>query len=427
MFDIKAIRSGPEAFDAGWAKRGLKPQANKIVELDEQRRTAIAKLQEAQTKRNDASKKIGRAKAQGEEALAQELMDDVASLKAQIQEGEDEERRFQSQLDGLLSSLPNLPADDVPIGENEDSNTELRVVGEKREFNFVPKEHTDLGEALGQLDFETAAKVSGSRFVYLYDQLARLERALGAFMLDIHRTEFGYMEVVPPLLVNDDAMFGTSQLPKFIDDQFHTEDGHWLIPTAEVSLTNMVCESILEETELPKRITAWTPCFRLEAGAAGKDTRGMIRQHQFSKVELVSITTEGESDQEHERLTSCAEEILKRLELHYRVMVLCTGDLGFGSHKTYDLEVWMPGQDRYREISSCSNFGDFQARRMIARYRPEGEKGTRFVHTLNGSGLAIGRTIVAILENYQQADGSISVPEALVPYLGGLESITPIE
>ncbi len=424
MFDIKAIRSDPETFDSGWAKRGLEPQARVIIELDEQRRSAIAKLQDAQTRRNEASKRIGQAKGHGDNAMAQKLIDEVAALKSQIQEGEDEERRLQSQLDGLLCSLPNLPADDVPFGADEDANQEIRQISQKRSFNFSPQEHTDIGEALGQLDFETAAKVSGSRFVYMYDKLAQMERALASFMLDIHTREFGYVEVVAPLIVNDDAMFGTGQLPKFADDQFHTEDGRWLIPTAEVPLTNIVRESILEPKDLPKRVTAWTPCFRLEAGAAGKDTRGIIRQHQFSKVELVSITTEDQSEKEHERLTSCAEEVLRRLGLHYRVVVLCAGDLGFGSRKTYDLEVWLPGQDRYREISSCSNFGDFQARRMSSRYRPEGEEGTRFVHTLNGSGLAIGRTIVAILENRQQADGSISLPECLVPYMGGLETIT---
>ena len=427
MFDVKAIRSDPDAYDAGWAKRGLEPQAEKILELDSRRRATITTLQDAQTRRNDASKQIGKAKAGGDDAKAQELIDEVAKLKADIQQGEETERQLESQLHGLLCSLPNMPADDVPVGEDEDANVEIRQHGDKRPLNFAPKEHTDLGEALGQLDFETAAKVSGSRFVYLYDQLARLERALGSFMLDVHTREFGYVEAIVPLIVNDDAMFGTSQLPKFADDQFHTEDGRWLIPTAEVPLTNIVRESILSPDELPKRVTAWTPCFRLEAGAAGKDTRGIIRQHQFSKVELVSITTEDQSSDEHERLTNCAEEILKRLDLHYRVMVLSSGDMGFGATKTYDLEVWLPGQNRYREISSCSNFGDFQARRMGARYRPEGEKSTRFLHTLNGSGLAIGRTIVAILENYQQADGTVSVPEALVSYMGGLESIVPHE
>ncbi len=424
MFDVKAIRSNPELFDAGWVKRGLEPQAQKIVDLDTRLRETIAKLQTAQTKRNDFSKQIGQAKAKGDGLGAEKLIGEAESLKSEIQECEDEERSLRTQLDGLLCSLPNMPADDVPIGGDEKANQEIRVVGQKPVFDFAPKEHTDLGEALGQLDFETAAKVAGSRFVYLYGQLACLERALAAFMLDIHTSEFGYMEVVPPVLVQDHAMFGTTQLPKFADEQFHTEDGRWLIPTAEVPLTNIVRENILAEEDLPKRLVAWTPCFRLEAGAAGKDTRGMIRQHQFSKVELVSITVQDQSEEEHERLTACAEEILKRLGLHYRVMILCTGDLGFGSQKTYDLEVWMPGQNSYREISSCSNFGDFQARRMNARYRPKGKKGTRFVHTLNGSGLAIGRTMVALLENYQHTDGRISLPECLGPYMGGLTTIT---
>lgn len=424
MFDAKAIRQDPDLFDAGWTKRGLDPQAKRIIELDARRRAAIASLQELQTRRNDASKAIGKAKASGNDDEAQKLIDQIAQFKTAIQEGEDKERELMAQMDDLLSGLPNLPFDDVPQGEDETANVEIRQYGTKPDFDFEPKEHSDLGVDLGQMDFEAAARLSGARFVVLSGQLARLERALAGFMLDAHTTEFGYTEYVPPLLVRESTMFGTAQLPKFADDQFQTADGYWLIPTAEVPLTNLVRQQILNEDALPLRFTAHTPCFRLEAGAAGKDTRGMIRQHQFSKVELVSITTPDNSMAEHERLTNCAEEILKRLDLHYRVVVLCTGDMGFSAQKTYDLEVWLPGQNKYREISSCSNCGDFQARRMDARYRSESDKAIKFVHTLNGSGLAIGRTLVAILENYQQADGSIIVPDAVRPYMSGLERIT---
>ena len=424
MFDARAIRQDPKLFDSGWVKRGLEPHAQRIMELDAQRREAIASLQELQTQRNDASKAIGKAKASGGDDEAQKLIEQVAQLKTGIQQGEDKERAIVAQLNELLSGLPNLPFDDVPEGKDETANLEIRQYGSRPDFDFELKEHSDLGVDLGQMDFEGAARLSGARFVVLSSHLARLERALAAFMLDIHTGEFGYTEYVPPLLVRDSTMFGTAQLPKFADEQFRTADGYWLIPTAEVPLTNLVREQILNEDDLPMRLTAHTPCFRLEAGAAGKDTRGMMRQHQFSKVELVSITTPDKSMEEHERLTNCAEEILKRLGLHYRVVVLCTGDLGFAAQKTYDLEVWLPGQKKYREISSCSNCGDFQARRMDARYRPEGDKATKFVHTLNGSGLAIGRTLIAILENYQQADGSIMVPEALIPYMSGLERIT---
>lgn len=426
MLDIKAIRENPKLFDDGWAKRGLAPKAQDIIAADAKRREVISGLQEKQSRRNEASKEIGKAKASGDDTRAQQLIDEVADLKAALQDGEEAERQANQTVNELLGGLPNIPLDEVPVGEDEDANVEVRKVGQKPELSFDPKEHFDLGEALGQMDFETAAKISGARFVVLSRDLARLERAIAAFMLDLHTTEFGYTEVVPPLLVSDDTMFGTAQLPKFADDQFRTEDGRWLIPTAEVSLTNLARERIFTEAELPMRVTAYTPCFRKEAGSAGRDTRGMIRQHQFSKVELVSVTTPEKALDEHERMTSCAEEVLKRLDLHYRVMVLCTGDMGFSARKTYDLEVWLPGQNMYREISSCSVCGDFQARRMNARYRPEGEKSTRFVHTLNGSGLAVGRTMVAVLENYQQADGSIAVPDVLQPYMAGLKTIEAV-
>ncbi len=424
MFDPKWIRENPESFDAGLAKRGLEPHAAQVIALDDARRGIVTRLQEAQTRRNAASKEIGKAKGSGNEARAQELMDEVASLKTALQQGEEELRLAEAKLNEALAAIPNLPLDDVPVGEDENDNVLAREWGEKPGFDFTPKEHFDIGEGLGQMDFETAAKLSGSRFAVLRRDLARMERALAAFMLDLHTGEFGYTEVLPPFLVRDDAMFGTGQLPKFAEDLFHTEDGYWLIPTAEVSLTNLVRESTVGEDELPMRFTAWTPCFRAEAGAAGKDTRGLIRQHQFSKVELVSITTPEQSLDELERMTACAEEVLKRLDLPYRVMTLCTGDMGFAARKTYDIEVWLPGQGRYREISSCSVCGAFQARRMNARYRA-GEKDLRFVHTLNGSGLAVGRTMVAILENYQESDGSVRVPEALQPYMNGVERIEP--
>ena len=431
MFDIKAIRDDTQGFDAGLAKRGLEPQAARLLEIDERRRKIISALQEMQQSRNDASKAIGKAKAQKDEAQAQKLMEEVSSLKVRIQAGEEEERQANAELETALASIPNTPLDDVPVGPDESANVVRHEHGRPREMNFAPKEHFDLGEALGLMDFETAAKLSGSRFSVLKGQLARLERAIGNFMVDLHTTEFGYQEVAPPLMVRDEAMFGTAQLPKFEDDQFATFKGlsrddrerYWLIPTAEVPLTNLVRESILAEEELPKRFTAYTACFRAEAGAAGRDTRGLIRQHQFSKVELVSITAPEKSSEEHERMLSCAEEVLKRLDLPYRVMTLSTGDMGFAARKTYDIEVWLPGQNAYREISSCSVCGDFQARRMNARYRPMGEKNTRFVHTLNGSALAVGRTLVAVMENYQQADGSIAIPAVLQPYMSGQEVI----
>lgn len=423
MFDIKWIRDNAEAFDAGLRNRGLEPASARLLELDEARRRHLTKLQDAQSRRNAASKEIGKAKAAKDEAAAQKLMAEVAELKEVIQGGEEEERQLTKALEEALAVIPNLPREDVPVGRDETDNVEVRRVGEPRAFDFQPKQHFEVGEALGLMDFETAGKVSGARFVFLKGALAKLERAIASFMLDLHTGTFGYTEVNPPLLVRDEAAYGTGNLPKFAEDLFQTTNGYWLIPTAEVSLTNMVRERILDEAELPLRLTAWTPCFRSEAGAAGKDTRGMIRQHQFSKVELVSITTPEESLAEHERMTSCAEEILKRLGLPYRTVLLCTGDMGFASQKTYDIEVWLPGQDAYREISSCSVCGDFQARRMGARYRVKGGKDLRFVHTLNGSGLAVGRTLVAVLETYQQADGSVIIPEALQPYTGGLTRI----
>ncbi|MGI8852671.1 MAG: serine--tRNA ligase [Methyloceanibacter sp.] len=502
MLDIKWIRENPEAFVTGLTDRGFDdPQdtLTQILKLDEQRRETIQKLQAAQARRNTISKEIGQAKAGGNDDWAETLKEEVAQLKTAIQEGEDQEREVEKAFQDLLAAIPNLPSSDVPVGPDADSNEVMREVGKKPKFAFEPKQHFELGEALGLMDFETAAKLSGARFVVLKGALARLERALAQFMLDSHTTEHGYTEINPPLLVRSEAMFGTAQLPKFGDDQFRTRksddinyepfarelmetgweafekkyqrqirkypnvlelatmmaairqatekgDPHlpeyylvvaralseerriaeldrWLIPTAEVPLTNLVREEIVEEAKLPLRVTAWTPCFRAEAGAAGKDTRGMIRQHQFTKVELVSITTPEQSANEHERMTATAEEVLKRLEIPYRVVTLSTGDMGFAARKTYDLEVWLPGQGDYREISSCSNCGDFQARRMNARYKAKGAKDTRFVHTLNGSGVAVGRALIAVLENYQEEDGSIRIPAALVPYMGGLSKI----
>ncbi len=423
MHDIRFIRDNPAAFDHGLARRGMSAMSSEILGLDQEWRTATQRLQAMQTLRNDASKKIGQAKQQKNEAEAQRLMAEVARLKDEVPATELRVRESEETLNEVLSAIPNLPAADVPDGADESANKEVRRVGEPRSMNFAAKQHFDLGELLKLMDFEAAAKMSGARFVLLRGQLARLERALANFMLDVHTGTFGYQECVPPYLVRDQAMFGTAQLPKFRDEQFGTTNGYWLIPTAEVSLTNQVRETILDESQLPMRFTAWTPCFRSEAGAAGKDTRGMIRMHQFSKVELVSITTPDQSDAEHDRMTGCAEEILKRLGLPFRTMVLCSGDMGFAARKTYDIEVWLPGQNTYREISSCSNCGDFQARRMDARFRSKDEKGTRFVHTLNGSGLAVGRTLVAVLENYQQADGSIAIPDVLKPYMGGVDVI----
>ncbi|MEL6297629.1 MAG: serine--tRNA ligase [Pseudomonadota bacterium] len=423
MFDIRWIRDNPEAFDEGMTKRGLPPQSADILALDDKRRDHVTRLQEAQARRNAASKEIGKAKAAKDEDRAKALMAEVADLKAELQSGEESERTFDAELKAKLSALPNIPLDDVPVGDDEAANVEVRRAGEPTPKNFEAKEHFDLGEAMGLMDFEIAAKMSGARFVVLKGALARLERAIANYMLDTHTGEFGYTEVVPPMLVRDDAMYGTGQLPKFSDDLFKVDGGYWMIPTAEVPLTNLARDAIHDAADLPMRLAAWTPCFRSEAGSAGRDTRGMIRQHQFSKVELVTITTPDESLGELDRMTNCAETVLKRLELPFRTMVLSTGDMGFGARKTFDIEVWLPGQNAYREISSCSMCGDFQARRMGARYRVAGEKDIGFVHTLNGSGLAVGRTMIAILETYQQANGSVAVPDALKPYMGGLDVI----
>jgi seryl-tRNA synthetase len=464
MHDIKWIRDNPAAFDRALARRGLPPEAANLIDIDERRRAAIGKAEAAQGRRNAASKEIGAAKKSNEEETAQKLMAEVAALKSAIPALEAEERKLSKDMEDALAQIPNLPLDTVPDGKDESGNVEHHHFGAKRQYGFAPKQHFELGDALGEMDFETAAKLSGARFVVLKRGLARLERALGQFMLDLHTGEHGYTEVNPPLLVRDHTMFGTAQLPKFKDDQFAVtrlvdeqqqldqleaefkaagvkpgsfeleekltplefparKDVLWLIPTAEVPLTNLVRESIIEEAALPLRLTALTACFRAEAGAAGKDTRGMIRQHQFSKVELVSITTPEQSADEHERMLSCAEEVLRRLDLHYRVVTLCTGDMGFASQKTYDIEVWLPGQGAYREISSCSVCGEFQARRMSARYRTKEGRAVRHPHTLNGSGVAVGRALIAVMENYQQQDGSIAVPDVLQPYMGGRKSI----
>jgi seryl-tRNA synthetase len=492
MHDIRFIRDNPEVFDRGLTRRGLAPQADGLIGLDEKRRIAIQAAEAAQARRNAASKEIGEAKKSKDEERAKGLLAEVAALKESIPALEAAEKKATEELNAALAEIPNLPLDEVPDGKDSNDNVEHHRFGAKRDYAFAPKQHFELGEALGQMDFETAAKLSGARFVVLKKSLARLERALGQFMLDVHTSEpHNYTEVAPPLLVRDDVMFGTGQLPKFRDDQFisaqmewrkkrldeilgplneeigkrhsdpketldqlieeaETIEQFWLIPTAEVPLTNLVRESIIEEAALPMRLTACTPCFRAEAGAAGKDTRGMIRQHQFTKVELVSITTPEQSKDEHERMLACAEEILRRLDLHYRVVTLCTGDMGFASQKTYDIEVWLPGQNMYREISSCSVCGDFQARRMRARYRPRRlisggaligsmmpgaamlnqppvHASPRYVHTLNGSGVAVGRALIAVMETYQQEDGSIAVPDALLSYMGGMTKIASRE
>jgi seryl-tRNA synthetase len=455
MHDIRFIRENPDAFDCGLSRRGVEPQAQRLIGLDEARRGAIQKVEAAQARRNAASKEIGEAKKKKDEAKASDLMAEVAALKESIPQMETAEKAASKALDDALAEIPNLPLDDVPDGKDEKDNVEHHRFGAKRNYAFAPRQHFDLGEAHGQMDFEAAAKLSGARFVVLKQGLARLERALGQFFLDVHTSEpHNYTEIAPPLLVRDEVMFGTAQLPKFFEDQFaaipasvledkieYDAEGNrelyryqftravgdperlWLIPTAEVPLTNLVRESILDETQLPLRYTACTPCFRAEAGAAGKDTRGMIRQHQFTKVELVSITTPEYSKDEHQRMLACAEEVLKKLGLHYRVMTLCTGDMGFASQKTYDIEVWLPGQNMYREISSCSICGEFQARRMNSRYRSKEGRNVRHVHTLNGSGVAVGRALIAVMENYQQEDGSIAVPDALAPYMGGMKTI----
>jgi seryl-tRNA synthetase len=472
MHDIKWIRDNKDAFDKGLARRGLSAEANDLIALDEKRRTVIAKLQTMQERRNAVSKEVGEAKKAKDEPRAQKLMAEVASIKDEMPKLEAEQQQIEKKLEEILASIPNLPAADVPDGKDQKGNKEYRRHGNVPNMAFKPKLHFEIGEALGMMDFDAAAKISGARFVVLKGALARLERALAQLFLDVHTSENGYTEVNPPVLVKDDAMYGTAQLPKFKEDQFaafsrisederdalahqkaneaievpFNQDGtslrtfarevlkayddigetrnYWLIPTAEVSLTNLVRDDITDEAKLPMRLTACTPCFRAEAGAAGKDTRGMIRQHQFIKVELVSITTPEQSAEEHERMLASAEKVLQKLGLHYRVMTLCTGDMGFASQKTYDIEVWLPGENTYREISSCSNCGDFQARRMNARYRAKDAKSPRYVHTLNGSGVAVGRALIAVLENYQNEDGSVTIPDALKPYMGGLTKIT---
>ena len=424
MHDIKFIRENPAAFDAGLARRGLEPQSAAILALDAERRQIATRMQEAQNRRNEASKLIGAAVGRGDKEEAERLKGEVASLKDTLPSLETNERDLTQRLTDTLAIIPNLPGADVPEGADEAGNVEVSRWGAPRSFDFTPLEHADLGPPLG-LDFETGALISGARFTFLRGQMARLQRAIGQFMVDHQTGVNGYSECSTPVLVRDEAMYGTDKLPKFAEDSFRTTDGRWLIPTSEVSLTSSVMGQILDDAALPLRMTALTLCFRSEAGAAGKDTRGYIRQHQFEKCELVSVVRPEDSAVEHERMTACAESILQALELPYRKVLLCTGDMGFGAQKTYDLEVWLPGQDTYREISSCSNCGSFQARRMNARYRPEGQKGTEFVHTLNGSGLAVGRTLVAVLENYQQQDGSVDVPVALRPYMGGIDRLVP--
>ncbi len=423
MLDIKWIRDNANALDAALAKRGAAPMAETLIALDEKRRAVIIRLQDMQARRNAASKEIGVALVQKNSELAEKLKAEVAEMKTSLPATEEEERAITAELNDMLARLPNIPLDDVPVGKDESDNVVRHTAGVKPGWNHPAKEHFEIGEALGLMDFDRAAKLSGSRFTVLTGQLARLERALGQFMLDLHTREHGYTEVSSPLMVRDEAMFGTGQLPKFSEDLFRTTDGRWLIPTAEVTLTNLVSGEILEQEKLPLRFTALTPSFRSEAGSAGRDTRGMLRQHQFWKCELVSITDAESSIAEHERMTECAEKVLKLLGLHFRTITLCTGDMGFGARKTYDIEVWLPGQDTYREISSCSVCGDFQARRMNARYRGKDEKATKFVHTLNGSGIAVGRALIAVLENYLNEDGSVSIPDVLLPYMGGLTRI----
>lgn len=425
MHDLKYIRENPEAFDAALKRRGAAAVSASLLALDEKRRAIQTEMQAAQARRNEASKAIGAAMGKGDTATAEALKAEVASLKDSMPQMEVQERALASELDAVLAALPNLPADDAPNGADESENVEQLRWGQQRNFDFEPKDHADLGPALG-LDFETGVAISGARFTFMRGQMARLNRAIGQFMLDHHTVQRGYTECATPYLVKQEALFGTGQLPKFAEDNFQTTDGRWLIPTAEVSLTNSVREQILDDASLPIRMTALTPCFRSEAGAAGRDTKGLIRQHQFEKVELVSVVRPEDSVAEHERMVESAEGILQALELPYRKMLLCTGDMGASARKTYDLEVWLPGQGLYREISSCSNCGDWQARRMNTRYRPADSKATAFVHTLNGSGLAVGRTLVAILENYQQADGSVTIPPALLPYMGGVTRLEPM-
>ena len=424
MHDIRLIRENPAAFDAALARRGVEAAAASILDLDTRRREIATRMQDVQARRNEASKAIGAAMGKGDTATAEALKAEMAALKTELPALEDEERQVSALQNAALSAIPNLPDPAAPDGADEADNVEVSRWGTPRSFAFTPREHADIGPPLG-LDFETGALISGARFTFLKGQMARLHRALAQFMLDRQTGQNGYMECIPPLLVKDEAVFGTGQLPKFAEDLFRTTDRRWLIPTAEVSLTNAVQGQILADAALPLRMTALTPCFRSEAGAAGRDTRGFIRQHQFEKVELVSIVRPEDSEAEHERMTACAEGVLQALDLPYRKMKLCTGDMGFTARLTYDLEVWLPGQAAYREISSCSNCGDFQARRMNARYRPDGAKGTEFVHTLNGSGLAVGRTLVAVLENYQENDGSVTVPDVLHHYMGGVTRLVP--
>jgi seryl-tRNA synthetase len=423
MHDIRRIREHPDEFDRGLKRRGLEPESSALLALDEARRAAITRFETTQARRNAASKEIGGAKKTKDEARAQALLAEVGELKTAMADFEANAKAASDKLEAALAQIPNLPLDEVPDGTSADDNVEHHRFGAVKNYAFAPQQHFDLGEALGQMDFETAAKLSGARFVVLKSGVARLERAIGQFMIDLHTREHGYTEIAPPLLVREHVPYGTGNLPKSAEDMFCTREGFWLIPTAEVPLTNLVREQILDEDALPLRFTALTPCFRAEAGAAGKDTRGMLRQHQFDKVELVSITTPEMSRDEHERMLSCAEEVLRRLDLHYRVVTLCAGDMGFASQKTYDIEVWLPGQGAYREISSCSVCGDFQARRMDARYRAKADRTVRHVHTLNGSGVAVGRALIAVMETYQDQGGGIAVPDVLQSYMGGVKRI----
>ena len=423
MLDIKWMRENEHAFEKALVRRGESIDKGRLFSLDDERRNLIQSIDDERRLRREFSDRIAEAKAQGNSKEIERLSNEVKRIKQALPDLEERERSTSREMQEFLSSIPNIPLDDVPDGKDESDNVEQRLVGDKPEFDFKPLDHTDIGEGLGLMDFSTATKLSGARFVVLRGALARLERALASFMLDIHTQEFGYQEIAPPLLVREDSMYGTAQLPKFADDQFSTQLGLWIIPTAEVSLTNLAREHIFAEKDLPMRFTAATPCFRKEAGAAGRDTRGMIRQHQFSKVELVSVVRPEDSASELERMLSCAEEVLKRLDLHYRVVLLCAGDMGFAAEKTYDIEVWLPGEGNYREISSCSSCGDFQARRMRARYRRNTDKKIAFAHTLNGSGVALGRALLTLLEQKQRADGSVTIPEALRPYMNGMERI----
>ncbi|RCL02617.1 MAG: seryl-tRNA synthetase [Candidatus Tokpelaia sp. JSC188] len=425
MLDIKWIRENPAALDNALAKRNAEPRSSAVLLADQKRRDHITRMQEARERRNVASNEIRKAMVVSDVTRVEELKTEVSKLNSWLIKAQDEGRQLNNALEGILSCLPNIPLEDIPVGNDENDNVEIRKIGTPRIFDFTPKEHYELGAQLGEMDFEQAARISGARFSILFDELAHLERAIGQFMIDMHTQEHGYREVSPPLLVRDDAIYGTAQLPKFAEDLFRTTAGHWLIPTAEVPLTNLVREKILNADVLPLRFTAFTPCFRSEVGSAGRDTHGILRQHQFWKVEMVSITSADSALDELERMTRCAEKILERLELPFRTVVLCTADMGFSARKTYDIEVWMPGQGGYREISSCSVCGDFQARRINTRYRRTGEKALKFVHTLNGSGTAVGRCLIAIMENYQLADGQIAIPKALQTYMGGLKSIEP--